>query len=333
MIAKCNDGAGKLGSVAPRCVDSADLHMDSSIPRLSVQRKQTAEELLDIYNISEAHLQSIQNLSQQVIPEIESVLDHFYIWMARHPDMMTFFRSEAALQHVRQMQSLYWQRLMQGSIDEDYLRDRRRIGEIHAQIRLPVMFYMAGVSMIYEELTTIHRKLLGSKQISFDLNQAIANVLHLDAGLICQAFVDRRDELLHEQSQAVMAMSTPVTEIWTGILLLPIVGIVDSKRSEDIMNTVLECIKTTKAKEFILDISGVGVVDTAVANYLISITKATALMGCRSTISGISPSISKTIVQLGVEIGDVNTTSTMMDALSSAFANRGISIKKSRRAS
>jgi rsbT co-antagonist protein RsbR len=98
------------------------------------------------------------------------------------------------------------------------------------------------------------------------------------------------------------------------------------------MNAVLECIKTSKAKEFILDISGVGVVDTAVANYLISITKATALMGCRSTISGISPSISKTIVQLGIEIDDINTTSTMMDALSSAFENRGLSIKDARRA-
>lgn len=307
--------------------------MVSSIPRLNVQKQHTAEELLDIYNIKSAHLERIKKLSEQVIPEIESVLDRFYIWMARHPDMMTFFTSEAALKHVRQMQSLYWQRLMQGHIDEDYLRDRRRIGEIHAQIRLPVMFYMAGVSMIYEELTSIHQNLLGSKQISFELNQAVANVLHLDAGLICQAFVDRRDELLHEQSEAVMAMSTPVTEIWTGILLLPIVGIVDSKRSEEIMNTVLECIKTTKAKEFILDISGVGVVDTAVANYLISITKATALMGCRSTISGISPSISKTIVQLGVDIGTVNTTSTMMDALSSAFENRGISLSQDRRSS
>jgi len=285
-----------------------------------------------MYNIQPAHLETIRESADRLMPEIREVIDRFYVWMARHPDMMAFFHSESLLQHVQTMQIAYWERLMDASVDEDYVQDRRRIGEIHAKIGLPVMFYMAGASMIYEELSKLNKTLFKSSAISLEHNQLIANILHMDAGLICQSFVDKRDALLNEQSQAVMAMSTPVTEIWDGILLLPIVGIVDSKRSEDIMNAVLECIKSSKAKEFILDISGVGVVDTAVANYLISITKATALMGCRSTISGISPSISKTIVQLGIEIDDINTTSTMMDALSSAFENRGLSIKDARRA-
>jgi len=284
-----------------------------------------------MYNITSAHLDTIRDSADQLMPAIRDIINRFYVWMARHPDMMAFFHSEAQLQHVQSMQVAYWERLLGGAVDEDYVQDRRRIGEIHAKIGLPVMFYMAGASMIYEELTRMHKELFKTNEITLEHNQVIANVLHMDAGLICQSFVDKRDALLYEQSQAVMAMSTPVTEIWDGILLLPIVGIVDSKRSEDIVNAVLECIKTSKAKEFILDISGVGVVDTAVANYLISITKATALMGCRSTISGISPSISKTIVQLGIEIDDINTTSTMMDALSSAFENRGLSIKDARR--
>lgn len=304
--------------------------MTFSIPRISGHHTLTAHELLAMYQIEPAHLEQIRATSESTNPEISKIIDTFYTWMARHPDMMAFFHNEAALRHVQKMQIVYWQQLMRANIDEEYVKDRRRIGQIHARIGLPVMFYMAGISVVYEEITALHKRLLGSNEISLELNQAIANLLHLDAGLICQSFVDKRDELLNEQSQAVMSMSTPVTEIWDGILLLPIVGIVDSKRSEDIMNAVLESIKASKAKEFILDISGVGVVDTAVANYLISITKATALMGCRSTISGISPSISKTIVQLGIDVEDVNTTSTMMDALSSAFASRGIRLKESR---
>lgn len=305
----------------------------ASIPRIQTQNRYSAEELLSLYKLESGHLQQIREMAEQTMPEVEGILDRFYAWMAEHPDMMAFFHDEAMLRHVRQMQTLYWKRLMQADVNEDYVRDRRRIGEIHAKIGLPVVFYMGGVSMVHDELTAMNQRLFKSSKSNHGLNQAMAGLLHLDAGLICQSFVDKRDQMLHEQSQAVMAMSTPVTEIWDGILLLPIVGIVDSKRSEDIMNAVLECIKTSKAKEFILDISGVGVVDTAVANYLINITKATALMGCRSTISGISPSISKTIVQLGIEIGDVNTTSTMMDALSSAFESRGISLREKRRPS
>ena len=114
-------------------------------------------------------------------------------------------------------------------------------------------------------------------------------------------------------------MSTPVTQIWAGILLLPIVGIIDSKRARDVMNATLAKIADSQAKIFILDISGVGVVDTAVANHLIKISRATRLMGCECIISGVSPSIATTIVDLGIEVGDVKTTATMKDALADAF--------------
>jgi|LauGreDrversion4_2_1035121.scaffolds.fasta_scaffold07043_4 rsbT co-antagonist protein RsbR len=305
--------------------------MLSSIPRISKSKGHGAAELLSLYRISSDQLSIIREFSDEALPKIDVSLDHFYDWMAEHPDLMSFFHSQDALTHVREMQRLYWKRFMLADVTEDYLLDRRRIGIVHARIGLPVMFYMAGVSMVYNELIAMGKELVSNHAKASELGNCMADLLHLDAALICQAFVDKRDELLNEQSQAVMAMSTPVTEIWEGILLLPIVGLVDSKRSEEIMNAVLSSIKNTKAKEFILDISGVGVVDTAVANYLINISKATALMGCRATISGISPAISKTIIQLGIDITGVNTTSTMMDALSRAFENRGLALKSGKK--
>jgi rsbT co-antagonist protein RsbR len=121
-----------------------------------------------------------------------------------------------------------------------------------------------------------------------------------------------------------MEMSTPVTQLWTGILMLPVVGIIDSKRAQDVMNAMLTSIAESQARNFILDISGVAVVDTAVANHLIKITKASALMGCSCIISGISPAIAQTIVELGIEVGTVETTATMKDALGSAFRKLGL---------
>ena len=307
--------------------------MTSSIPKIANNVGQSAEELLRLYRIEASHMEAIRSMREEARPRIDGVIEQFYQWMGGHPEMMAFFETEESMLHVRKMQTVYWERFLDANVNNEYLSDRRRIGEIHARIGLPVMFYIGAINMVYEELKLVAREIIqdaSSKKRGDQLesvNQSLAGLIHLDAGLICQSFVDKRDQLLHEQSQAVMAMSTPVTEIWDGILLLPVVGLIDSRRSEDIMNTVLNEIKQSKAKEFILDISGVGVVDTAVANYLISITKATALMGCRSTISGISPDISKTIIQLGIETDDVNTTSTMMDALSDAFANRGLAIK------
>jgi methyl-accepting chemotaxis protein len=126
---------------------------------------------------------------------------------------------------------------------------------------------------------------------------------------------------VQKRSLALLEMSTPVTKIWDGVLFAPIVGIVDSKRSVDIMNKALNSIADTRARTLLLDIGGVAVVDTAVANHLIKIAKAAVLMGCRTIISGISPAIAQTIAELGIDLGAIQTTSTIESALRESIKN------------
>ncbi len=122
------------------------------------------------------------------------------------------------------------------------------------------------------------------------------------------------ERMREELDRTLQEMSTPVTPIWDEILLLPLVGVVDSSRADDVMRKVLTRITETRSKVFILDISGVPTVDEAAANQLIRITKATRLMGCETIISGLSPSIANTIVNLGVVVGEVRTTANLRDA-------------------
>ena len=128
---------------------------------------------------------------------------------------------------------------------------------------------------------------------------------------------------VQKRSLAMLEMSTPVTKIWDGVLFAPIVGIVDSKRSVDIMNKALSSIADTRASTLLLDIGGVAVVDTAVANHLIKIAKAAVLMGCKTIISGISPAIAQTIAELGIELGAIQTTSTIESALRESITRPG----------
>ena len=134
---------------------------------------------------------------------------------------------------------------------------------------------------------------------------------------------DITDEV-QKRSLALLEMSTPVTKIWDGVLFAPIVGIVDSKRSVDIMNKALTSIAETRARTLMLDIGGVAVVDTAVANHLIKIAKAAVLMGCKTIISGISPAIATTIAELGIDLGSIQTTSTIESALRESIAAAGV---------
>lgn len=128
-------------------------------------------------------------------------------------------------------------------------------------------------------------------------------------------------EALH---QSLQEMSTPVIPIWDGILLLPLVGIVDSMRTADVMNKSLNMIAETRAEIFVLDISGVASVDTGVANQLTKITRATQFMGCEAIISGVSPAIARTMVELGVSTTEMRTTATLRNALEYALRKIGV---------
>ncbi|MCT4544631.1 MAG: PAS domain-containing protein [Vallitalea sp.] len=136
------------------------------------------------------------------------------------------------------------------------------------------------------------------------------------------------EERVREQSRTIREMATPTIKLWDGVLVLPVVGIVDSMRAQHMMETMLNKIMETYSKVIIMDIQGVAAVDTAVANHMIKITKATKLMGCECILSGISPAVAQTIIQLGIEMENINTKSTLSDALAEAFTILNLEVKK-----
>ena len=136
------------------------------------------------------------------------------------------------------------------------------------------------------------------------------------------------EERLREQSRTIREISTPTIKLWEGILVLPVVGVVDSMRAQHMMDTMLLKIAETGSKFIILDIQGVAAVDTAVANHLIKITKATRLMGCQCIISGISPAVAQTLIHLGIDMSDVKTNATLSDALADSFVMMKLEVRK-----
>ncbi|MCI5141817.1 MAG: PAS domain S-box protein [Candidatus Electrothrix sp. ATG1] len=138
----------------------------------------------------------------------------------------------------------------------------------------------------------------------------------------------RQEKRLLDQSRAIQEMSTPAIKLWQGVLVLPVVGIVDSHRAQQMMEAILTKITETSAKVIIMDIQGVAAVDTAVANHLIKITKATKLMGCQCILSGISSMVAQTLVQLGINLENIHTTSTLQDALVDSFAILNYTVTK-----
>lgn len=136
------------------------------------------------------------------------------------------------------------------------------------------------------------------------------------------------EQKLTEQSRTIRDMSTPTIKLWDGILVLPVLGVIDTSRAQHMMDSMLNKILESGAQVIILDIQGVAAIDTAVANHLIKITKATKLMGCECLLSGISPAVAKTVIQLGIDLGSIKTKSTLSDALTEAFSMINLRVVK-----
>lgn len=150
---------------------------------------------------------------------------------------------------------------------------------------------------------------------------------------ITECHQSSREEVINRQQQEMMELSAPVIRIWEDVLAVPIIGVLDSARTQVIMENLLGALVNTGCKIAILDITGVPTVDTATAQHLIRTVSAAKLMGARCIVSGIRPQIAQTIVHLGIEITDIPTEAKMYDALRTALQQRGWQITKNARQS
>jgi rsbT co-antagonist protein RsbR len=146
-----------------------------------------------------------------------------------------------------------------------------------------------------------------------------------------EVFLKTREDVIGRQQKEVFELSSPVVELWDGILGLPIIGTLDSKRSQLVMETLLKRLAETQSEVAIIDITGVPVMDTATALHLLKTVTATHLMGADCIISGIRPEIAQTIVHLGVDLGGVTTKASMAGALAVAFKRMGLAVAPARR--
>jgi rsbT co-antagonist protein RsbR len=141
-----------------------------------------------------------------------------------------------------------------------------------------------------------------------------------------ESYQKAREEVIARQQQELLELSTPVVQLWDGVLALPLIGTLDSARTQVVMESLLQRIVETGATIAIIDITGVPTVDTLVAQHLLKTVSAARLMGADCIISGIRPQIAQTIVHLGVALGDVITKATLAGALAVALARLGLAV-------
>ncbi|HEX3592335.1 MAG TPA: STAS domain-containing protein [Pseudonocardiaceae bacterium] len=204
---------------------------------------------------------------------------------------------------------------------EDLSRGRARLGFTPSETAI-------GVFALKQALF----ELVSADESGTGPREALSFSLLLDSlGLwTFESYARAREEVISEQAEQLLELTTPVVRLWEGVLAVPLVGTLDSERTQVVMEKLLEALVATGAEQAIVDITGVLAVDTQVAQHLLKTVMAARLMGAECTISGIRPQIAQTIVQLGIEFGDITTKATLADALLYAMRRSGVDVVRKR---
>ncbi|MFF9865851.1 STAS domain-containing protein [Streptomyces sp. NPDC013953] len=182
----------------------------------------------------------------------------------------------------------------------------------------PTATSMAVLSLKEVLLAAVQHTTRDSAEL-FSAAIVINRLLDAAGVLSFETYVEGREEIIQRQSRQLLEISTPVVRLWRHVLAVPLIGTLDTTRTQVVMESLLQAIETNEAQVAIIDITGVPAVDTAVAQHLMHTVNAVRLMGADCVISGIRPPIAQTIAQLGIDLSTILTRATLADALAAAI--------------
>jgi len=249
----------------------------------------------------------------------EPVIEAFYQHLLSFDETREFFRDAKTLKRVKNLQRAYFLDLTRGEYGQAYIEHRLKIGAIHEHIGLPIRSYL-GMYNFYLRAVSEHlfSAYKDEPQKVIKAYQSLLKVIFLDMGLSIDTYILHREQLIRTQQEAIRELPTPVLQVRDRLLVLPVVGVLESHRARQLTEQLLNNISATRAKVAIVDITGVPLVDSKVANHLLQTVSAARLMGATVILTGLSPQIAQALVAIGVDLGNVRTTVDLQSGLEEA---------------
>lgn len=271
------------------------------------------------FQLTDDDLVRLKGLRAFAERHMDDVVEDFYRLLLSHPESRRFFPDEETIRRVKRMQRNYFLQLFDGQCDLAYVENRLRVGAAHERIGMAPRWYIGAyrhyLSILLDRITTD----IKDPNEARAAYQSMLRLVAFDMSLAIDAYIAANIETLGRHQAAIRELSTPVIKVHDQVLLLPLVGAIDSERAQQIMETVLLRVIAEKARVIIVDIAGVPVVDTRVADHLLKTTAAVRLVGGKVILTGISAQVARTIVQLGVDISSMYTVAELSEGIELAL--------------
>lgn len=233
-----------------------------------------------------AALEAVNGLAEHYA---DTVIDDFYQHLLSFPEARAFFQDPRMLESVKQRQREYFLALTRGDYGTHYFEERLAIGAVHERIGLPMKLYLGMYSFYLRAVAThLFEALKDEPERARETFLSLMKLTFLDMGLAIDTYIQQREQVIKEQQAAIRELSTPVLQVRERLLILPIVGVIDARRAQQLTQQLLRAIRANRAKVVVIDVTGVPVLDTVEANHLVQTVEASRLMGATVIITGLS---------------------------------------------
>lgn len=283
--------------------------------RLTERDVERRRKFVDLDHEDSVRILAIRNLVTQ---NVDRFADAFFDYLSKIDEAAPLFKNSKALEEARQLKRDHLIAMVQGEYGPDYAEQRVRLGVLYSKVGVDVRVFLGAFHYLLRQIGNEVMKRGKSSSAAYENFMSLKKVAFFDIGVIVDVLIDERERTIMAQQEALRELSTPVIQIRDRLLILPIIGLIDSDRAMQLTESLLHAIRSKRARVVVMDITGVAAVDSKVANHLIQTVAAARLMGATVIVTGLSAEVAQALVALGVDLGRINTIGDLQGGLEEA---------------
>jgi rsbT co-antagonist protein RsbR len=282
-----------------------------------------------IVGLDQADIARIVASKAVVLKRVDDYTHAFFDYLAGLGEASALFGRRDALDEAKRRKREHVIALASGDYGSAYVEQRIELGTLYSRYGMDTSAFLGAfhhmLGMIGADIMTQSAR---GVEDAFQTFMSLQKVSLFDIGIITDVLIAERERTINLQQDAIRELSTPVLQVRERLLVLPIIGMLDSRRAKQMTDSLLRAIRANRARVVVMDITGVAAVDSKVANHLIQTVAAARLMGSLVIITGLSADVAQSLVALGVDLGKINTMADLQGGLEQAESILGYKVSR-----
>jgi rsbT co-antagonist protein RsbR len=277
------------------------------------------ERRLEFVNLGPDDRARIAEIKADVLDHLDEHVEAFFGHLAKFEEARGLTGRPELIGEAKRLKREHLIAMVAGEYGREYIDQRFRLGQLYSRAALEVSIFMGAFHSL---MTSIGRRIMNRYPkdglAGFEHFTSLKKVAFFDIAIIVDAMMADREQTIRQQQDAIRELSTPTLQIRDRLLILPIIGLLDTQRAKQLTDSLLHAVRAHRARVVVMDITGVATVDSKVANHLIQTVEAAALMGASVIVTGVSAEVAQSLVTLGIDLGRITTLGDLQGGLEEA---------------